>query len=165
MSVTVEGEKLSVVGQFPQAGQLAPEFTLCGADLSDLTLSSLRGKKVVLNIFPSIDTPVCAMSVRAFNQMAAGIDNTVVVCISADLPFAANRFCTTEGLDNVKTASFFREPQFTQTYGVNINEGLLKGLAARAVIIVNEDGQVTYSELVAEIKHEPNYEAAMKALR
>ena len=165
MPVTIEGKKLSVLGQFPQVGQQAPEFTLCGADLSDLTLSSFKGKKVVLNIFPSVDTPVCAMSVRAFNQMAADIDNTVVLCISADLPFAASRFCAAEGIENVKTASFFREPQFTQAYGVNINEGPLKGLAARAVIILNEDGQVTYSERVAEIKHEPNYEAAMMALR
>lgn len=165
MSVTAEGKKLSVSGSFPLPGQQAPEFTLCAADLSDLTLSSLKGKKVVLNIFPSVDTPTCAMSVRTFNKMAADIDNTVVVCISADLPFAASRFCAAEGLENVITASFFRAPEFTQDYGVNINIGPLKGLAARAVIILNEDSQVTYSELVAEIKDEPNYEAAMTALR
>ena len=165
MSVTAEGKKVSISGVFPQSGQQAPEFTLCGADLSDLTLSSLKGKKVVLNIFPSVDTPTCAMSVRKFNQTAADVDNTIVVCISADLPFAASRFCAAEGLANVKTASFFRAPEFTQDYGVNINAGPLKGLAARAVVVLNEDGQVTYSELVAEIKDEPNYDAAMAALR
>ncbi len=165
MSVTAEGKKVSISGVFPQAGQPAPAFTLCGADLSDLTLSSLKGKKVVLNIFPSVDTPTCAMSVRKFNQTAADVDNTIVVCISADLPFAASRFCAAEGLANVKTASFFRAPEFTQDYGVNINAGPLKGLAARAVVVLNEDGQVTYSELVAEIKDEPNYDAAMAALR
>ncbi|CEO41599.1 thiol peroxidase [Photobacterium kishitanii] len=165
MSVTAEGKKVSISGSFPQSGQQAPEFTLCAADLSDLTLSSLKGKKVVLNIFPSVDTPTCAMSVRAFNKAAADVTNTVVVCISADLPFATSRFCAAEGIENVKTASFFRAPEFTQDYGVNINAGPLKGLAARAVIVINEDGQVIYSELVAEIKDEPNYEAAITALR
>ncbi len=129
MSVTAEGKKVSISGSFPQSGQQAPEFTLCAADLSDLTLSSLKGKKVVLNIFPSVDTPTCAMSVRAFNKAAADVTNTVVVCISADLPFATSRFCAAEGIENVKTASFFRAPEFTQDYGVNINARSFKRLS------------------------------------
>ncbi|PSW13883.1 thiol peroxidase [Photobacterium sanctipauli] len=162
--VTFQGNAVNVAGTFAVVGSQAPAFTLCGADLSDVQLADFAGKKVVLNIFPSIDTPVCAASVRAFNEKAASQDNTVVVCISADLPFATGRFCETEGLTNVQTASFFRAPTFTQDYGVNINEGALRGLAARAVICLNEEGLVVHSELVSEITEEPNYEAALAVL-
>ncbi|MGF1703028.1 thiol peroxidase [Photobacterium makurazakiensis] len=162
--VTFQGNAVNVAGTFAAVGSQAPAFTLCGADLSDVQLTDFAGKKVVLNIFPSIDTPVCATSVRAFNEKAASQENTVVLCISADLPFATGRFCETEGLKNVQTASFFRAPTFTQDYGVNLDEGALRGLAARAVICLNEEGLIVHSELVSEITEEPNYEAALAAL-
>ncbi|CAH8189253.1 thiol peroxidase [Vibrio aestuarianus] len=164
MSVTFQGNPVSISGLFPNSNQVAANFTLCAEDLSDLTLNDLKGKNVVLNIFPSIDTPVCAASVRAFNEKAASLDNTVVLCVSADLPFATSRFCGAEGIDNVQMASFFREPFFTESYGVNLNEGALKGLSARAVIVINQDGIIKHSELVSEITDEPNYEAAIMAL-
>lgn len=163
--VTFKGESVNVSGNFVQAGSQAPEFTLTSSTLADIKSSELRGKKVVLNIFPSIDTPVCAASVRKFNQEASNLDNTTVLCISADLPFAAGRFCEAEGLENVQTASFFRAPSFTEDYGVNLNQGALQGLAARAVVVVNEEGLVTYGELVGEITSEPNYEAALEAVK
>lgn len=164
MSITFQGTPVSVSGTFPQVGQIAPNFTLCAADLSELSLASLKGKKVVLNIFPSIDTPVCAMGVRAFNEKAAGIDNVVVLCISADLPFATSRFCAAEGIEGVKTASFFRSPVFTEDYGVNLNEGALAGLATRAVVVLDEESKVVHSELVSEITDEANYDAALAVL-
>ncbi|WP_249185555.1 MULTISPECIES: thiol peroxidase [unclassified Moritella] len=164
MSITFQGTPVSVSGTFPQVGQVAPSFTLCAADLSELSLDSLKGQQVVLNIFPSIDTPVCATSVRAFNEKAASIDNVTVLCISADLPFATSRFCGAEGIEGVKTASFFRSPTFTEDYGVNLNEGALAGLATRAVIVLNEEGKVVHSELVSEITDEVNYDAAISVL-
>ncbi len=162
--VTFQGDEVSISGSFPTAGTQAPNFALCGGDLSDVTLADLKGKKVVLNIFPSIDTPVCAASVRRFNESAAAMSNTAVLCVSADLPFAFGRFCEVEGLKNVQAASFFRSPSFTEDYGVNLNAGPLKGLAARAVVILNEEGKVVYSQLVSEITEEPNYDAALAAL-
>lgn len=162
--VTFQGNAINLAGTFPQPGIQAPEFTLCGADLSAVTLGSLKGKKVVLNIFPSIETPVCALSVKAFNEKAANLKNTVVICISADLPFATTRFCAADGIKNVTTASFFRAPEFTEAYGVKLAEGALEGLATRAVIILNEEGLITYSELVSEITEEPNYDAAIAAI-
>ncbi|MDC0610597.1 thiol peroxidase [Vibrio sp.] len=162
--VTFKGNPVSLNGSFPATGTKAPEFTLCGADLSDIKLSELAGKNVVLNIFPSIDTSVCAASVRAFNEKAASLENTVVLCISADLPFAAGRFCEAEGIEGVKTASFFRAPEFVKDYGVELAEGPLRALSARAVVIVNPQGEVSYTELVPEIAQEPNYEAALAAL-
>lgn len=164
MSITFQGTAVSVSGTFPEVGQAAPNFTLCAADLSELRLDNLKGQQVVLNIFPSIDTPVCATSVRAFNDKAAGINNVTVLCISADLPFATSRFCGSEGIEGVQTASFFRSPTFTEDYGVNLNEGALAGLAARAVIVLNEDGKVVHCELVSEITDEANYEAAIAVL-
>ena len=164
MTITFQSNPVSISGQLPLAGQTAPAFTLCAADLSDLTLTSLKGKRVILNIFPSIDTPVCAASVREFNEKATNIDNVVVLCISADLPFATSRFCGAEGIEGVQMASFFRAPEFTEEYGVNLHEGALKGLASRAVVVINEEGKVIYSELVSEITDEPNYEAAMAVL-
>ncbi|EKM24955.1 thiol peroxidase [Vibrio harveyi] len=163
MSVTFQGNPVCITGSFPQVGQKAPSFTLCSAELNDFPLESLSGKKVVLNIFPSIDTPVCATSVRTFNQKLAKKE-IEILNISADLPFATGRFCGAEGIDIAQTASFFRSPSFTQSYGVNISEGALKGLASRAVVVIDESGAVLYSELVKEITEEPNYDAVMKAL-
>ncbi|EAS63537.1 thiol peroxidase [Photobacterium angustum] len=163
--VTFQGSPVQLAGTFPVVGTQAPAFTLCGADLSDITLDSVKGKKVVLNIFPSIDTPVCALGVKAFNQKAANTENTVVLCISADLPFATGRFCEAEGIENVQTASLFRSPEFAEAYGVKLAEGALRDLATRAVVVLNEEGLVIHAELVAEITDEPNYDAAIAALQ
>ncbi|QUM84349.1 thiol peroxidase [Moritella sp. 28] len=163
-TVTFQGNSVSLSGSFAEKGTQAPNFTLCGADLADITLQDFAGKNVILNIFPSIDTPVCATSVRTFNIEAASKENTVVLCISADLPFATGRFCEVEGIKDVKTASFFRAPTFTEDYGVNINEGALAGLASRAVVCLNTEGLVVHSELVSEITDEPDYAAALAAL-
>lgn len=162
--VTFQGNPVKVVGSLPMTGEQAKDFSLTASDLSDLTLSSLKGQNVVINIFPSIDTPICATSVKRFNEEASKLENTTVLCVSADLPFAVGRFCEIEGIANVKHASTFRSGDFAETYGVAIPEGALRGLTTRAVICVNEDGVVTHSELVPEITNEPNYEAAIKAL-
>ncbi|ELR66749.1 Thiol peroxidase, Tpx-type [Photobacterium marinum] len=162
--VTFQGNPVAISGQLPVAGSIAPSFSLTAGDLSALELSSLAGKKVVLNIFPSIDTPVCAQSVRTFNQKAAELDNVVVVCISADLPFATGRFCEIENIANVQHASTFRSPEFAEAYGVAIPKGALKGLTTRAVVCLDESGVVLHSELVAEITDEPNYNAALAAI-
>lgn len=158
------GNPVSLAGEFPVQGQAAKEFTGVAQDLSEVTLSSLKGKRVVINIFPSIDTPVCATSVRKFNEQAAALDNTVVVCISGDLPFAHQRFCGAEGLDNVMTLSVFRNPEFGKDYGVGIVDGPLAGLTARAVVVADEQGQIIHSQLVGEIKEEPDYDAALACL-
>lgn len=147
-----------------QVGQTAPDFQATNADLKEVSLSSFKGKKVILNIFPSLDTPTCAMSVRQFNAKASGLDNTVVLCLSMDLPFAQKRFCTTEGLDNVLPLSLFRSQDFVKGYGLCLEDGPLKGLAARAVIVVDEAGKVSYTQLVSEISSEPDYDAALKAV-
>lgn len=167
MSQTVhfQGNPVKVSGQIPQAGSKAAPFTLVAKDLSDVALSHYAGKRKVLNIFPSIDTGVCAASVRKFNQLANDLDNTLVLCISADLPFAQSRFCGAEGLSNVVTLSTLRHPEFQQTYGVSLEEGALQGLTARAVIVLNENDEVVYSELVNEITTEPDYDAALNALK
>ncbi|OEE89341.1 lipid hydroperoxide peroxidase [Enterovibrio norvegicus FF-162] len=159
-----QGQPIPLAGDLPQIGAPAPGFTLAAQDLSDLTLESLRGNKVVLNIFPSIDTPTCANSVRAFNEKAASLNNTKVVCVSADLPFAASRFCELEGLNNVQHASIFRSPTFTTDYGVAVATGPMVGLAARAVVVINEGGVVKHVELVDEVTNEPDYDAALAAL-
>lgn len=153
---------MHVKGNFPQIGDQAKDFTLVKSDLSELALSSLQGKKVILNIFPSLDTAVCAMSVRKFNELAAQMDNTVVLAISKDLPFAHGRFCTTEGIQNVTGLSAFRNSSFSDDYGVNMTDGPLAGLFARAVVIIDEKGKVKYTELVPEISQEPDYEKALK---
>ncbi len=157
------GNPVHTVGELPAVGSTAPEFTLTGADLSDVTKSGLAGKRVILNIFPSIDTPTCAASVRQFNARAAELDNTVVVCVAADLPFAMGRFCGAEGLTNVQTASTFRS-DFGETYGVKLVDGKLAGLMARAVVVLDENGTVVHSQLVPEIANEPDYDAAIAAL-
>ncbi|SHE80939.1 thiol peroxidase, atypical 2-Cys peroxiredoxin [Lampropedia hyalina DSM 16112] len=162
--ITLKGNPVEVAGQLPQPGQTAPAFTLVGTDLAEVGLDGFAGQRKVLNIFPSIDTPTCATSVRTFNQHASELANTVVLCISADLPFAQARFCGAEGLENVKTLSAFRNPDFASDYGVAIASGPLRGLAARAVIVLDENNQVLHSQLVPEIAEEPDYAAAEAAL-
>jgi thioredoxin-dependent peroxiredoxin len=162
-TVTLRGNPFSTSGELPAVGAPAPKFSLVGSDLSEVDSDSLAGKKVVLNIFPSIDTPTCATSVRTFNERAAGLENTVVLCVSEDLPFAAGRFCGAEGIENVQTGSDFRG-DFAETYGVKLEEGPLAGLMARAVVVIGEDGNVTYTQLVPEIAEEPDYDAALDAL-
>jgi thiol peroxidase len=162
--ITLEGNPFNTVGELPAVGSQAADFTLTGTDLGDVNLSQFSGKKVVLNIFPSIDTPVCADSVRRFNSEASSRDNATVLCISADLPFAHARFCGAEGLENVISLSTFKSPAFGNDYGVGIDEGALAGLMSRAVVIVDESGKVTYAEQVPEIAQEPDYDAALAAL-
>ena len=163
-TVTLGGNPVQVAGNFPQKGQTAPAFSLVAKDLADTALASFAGKRKVLNIFPSIDTPTCALSVRRFNQSASSLSNTVVLCISADLPFAQKRFCGAENLDNVVTLSTMRGADFLSSYGVAISSGPLTGVAARAVVVLDENNVVLHSELVSEIKNEPDYDAALKAL-
>ena len=163
--VTLKGSPIEIAGDFPQAGQQAKPFRLVGTDLSDVELASFVGKRKVLNIFPSVDTPTCPTSVRKFNAQANELANTVVVCISADLPFAQARFCGAEGLANVINLSTMRGSQFLRDYGVAITSGPLAGLAARAVVVIDEQNKVLHSELVAEIGNEPDYEAAIASLK
>lgn len=163
-NVSLGGNSIEVAGDFPVKGAAAPAFSLVGKDLADVTLASLAGKRKILNIFPSIDTPTCATSVRKFNQSANDLKNTVVLCISADLPFAQSRFCGAEGLANVQTLSTMRGRDFLEAYGVAIKTGPLAGLAARAVIVLDENDHVLHSELVSEIKQEPDYVPALAVL-
>lgn len=158
-----KGNPVTTVGELPAVGSKAPAFDLVGADLSAVTSESLAGQRVVLNIFPSVDTGVCAASVRKFNELAAGLDNTTVVCVSADLPFAASRFCGAEGIDNVVTGSTFRS-SFGKDYGTTMEDGPLAGLNARSVVVLDEEGTVKYTQLVDEITSEPDYDAAIAAL-
>ncbi|HEU4708642.1 MAG TPA: thiol peroxidase [Methylophilaceae bacterium] len=165
-TVTLKGNPVQIGGNFPQKGQSAPDFKLADKTRTDVGLENFSGKRKVLNIFPSIDTPTCAMSVRTFNQKASSLDNTVVLCISADLPFAQNRFCGAEGIENVQTLSTFRNTAgFADSYGVAIKDSSLAGLTARAVIVLDENNKVLYSELVPEITNEPNYDTALAALK
>ncbi|MDK4528984.1 thiol peroxidase [Kingella kingae] len=161
--VTFKGTPVEVQGTLPQVGQTAPDFTLTTTDLSDKTLADFAGKRKILNIFPSIDTGVCATSVRKFNEHAANLNNTVVLCIAADLPFAFARFCGAEGIENVVSLSSFRST-FGADYGVNLAGSPLRGLTTRAVVVLDENNQVLHAELVAEIGQEPNYDAALAVL-
>ena len=163
--ITLKGNPFSTVGDLPVVNFSAPEFSLTKTDLAECTLNDFKGKIVVLNIFPSIDTPVCATSVRRFNEAASSLDNTVVLCISADLPFAHKRFCEGEGLKNVIPLSTFRSQRFGTDYGVTITDGPLAGLLARAVVIIDGKGMVTYKELIPEIAQEPDYSAALHSLQ
>ena len=164
MAITaLKGTPVQIIGELPVVGATAPDFTLTGADLGDVTSSELRGKRVVLNIFPSIDTRVCATSVRRFNELAAGLENTAVVCASADLPFALGRFCGAEGIENVVSASSFRS-DFGSEFGLTLGDGPMQGLLARAIVVLDENGSVLHTELVPEITIEPNYDAAIAAL-
>ena len=162
-TVTFSGNPVQLKGALPAVGAAAPAFTLTAADLADKTLADFAGKRKVLNIFPSIDTGVCQQSVRTFNQRAAALNNTVVLCISADLPFAQARFCGAEGLDNVVTLSSFRS-SFAQDYGVARADGALRGLTARAVVVLDENNKVLHVGLVPEITQEPDYDAALAVL-
>ncbi len=164
-TVNFQGNPVSVAGQLPQAGEKAKAFTLVAKNLSDVSLSDYAGKRKVLNIFPSIDTGVCAASVRKFNQLAGEMKNAVVLCISADLPFAQSRFCGSDGLSNVVTLSTLRGSNFKDDYGVAIVDGPLQGLTARAVMVLDENDTVIYSQLVDEITTEPDYDAALAALK
>lgn len=164
VQVTRRGAVMEVAGEVPKVGSQAPAFTLVGAGLADVSLKDFAGKRKVLNIFPSVDTPTCATSVRKFNAEAGALHNTVVLCVSADLPFAQARFCGAEGLENVQNLSTFRNPEFLKQYGVAIADGGMAGLAARAVVVLDESDKVLHSELVGEISSEPNYEAAIASL-
>jgi len=164
-TVTLGGTPLNLAGTFPQKGQSAPDFKLVGKDLKDVTLGDFAGKRKVLNIVPSLDTAVCATSARKFNEKAAGLANTVVMTISADLPFAMGRFCTTEGLQNVVPLSTMRGREFLKNYGVELTSGPLSGVAARAVVVLDQNNTVLHAELVSEIKNEPDYDAALAALK
>ncbi|OQX10059.1 MAG: lipid hydroperoxide peroxidase [Desulfobulbaceae bacterium A2] len=163
--ITLQGNPVTTHGDLPGRNTPAPSFTLTGTDLAERSLADYAGKRLVLNIFPSIDTPVCATSVRRFNQETAGLDNTVVLCISADLPFAHQRFCAGEGLTNVVPLSCFRSPEFGRDYGVTITSPPLRGLLARAIVVIDPAGTVVYTQQVPEIKDEPDYEAALRALK
>ncbi|MCL7942844.1 thiol peroxidase [Marinobacter sp. ATCH36] len=163
-NVTLGGDPITVSGNLPQKGDTAPDFTLTTQGLEDVNLGNWAGKRKVLNIVPSVDTPTCATSTRKFNEKASSLDNTVVLVISADLPFAAGRFCGAEGLKDVITLSSFRNYSFQQDYGVAIQDGPLAGLTARAVVVLDEDNKVLHSQMVGEIKDEPDYEAALAVL-
>ena len=163
-TVTLGGNPVSTSGKLPKKGAAAPAFTLTTGTLQEISNKDFRGKRVILNIFPSIDTPTCATSTRTFNALASSLNNTEVYCVSADLPFAQGRFCGTEGLANVKTASSFRS-NFGKAFGVNLTDGVLTGILARAVVVLDEKGKVLHSDLVSEIANEPNYEAAINSLK
>ena len=164
-TVTFKGQEVRTSGELPAVGTKAPDFTLTKNDLTDTTLADFAGKRIVMNIFPSLDTSVCAMSVRRFNEEAAALRNTVVLCISEDLPFAQSRFCGAEEIENVATLSAYRYRAFANNYGVRILYGPLKSLMARVVIVIDQMGRVIYTEQVPEISQEPDYESALAKLR
>ena len=162
--ITLRGNPISTSGSRPVKGSKAPAFSLVKSDLSTLTLDELSGKKVILNISPSLDTGICATAVRKFNVVAAGMENTVVLAITKDLPFAHGRFCSTEGISNVTALSGFRDSNFGKAYGVDILDGPMAGLYARSIVVIDEKGNVVYTELVPEIVQEPDYDSALAAL-
>jgi thiol peroxidase len=163
--ITLKGNPIHTNGELPKVGRIAPDFTLVNKELATVALKNFQGKRIVLNIFPSLDTPVCSMSVRKFNQLAEQMENTVILCISRDLPFAQARFCGAEGLKNVITLSEFRSDEFSTKYGVKIIDGPMTGLMARSVVILNEKHEIIYTELVPEIVQEPNYEKALEKIK
>ncbi|SDZ74598.1 thiol peroxidase (atypical 2-Cys peroxiredoxin) [Thiothrix caldifontis] len=162
-TITLQGNPLETCGELPAVGSAAPAFTLTKTDLSDVTLQDFAGKTVILNIYPSVDTGVCAASTRKFNELASGKADVAVLCVSADLPFAHSRFCGAEGLDNVVSLSDFRNKDFGNAYGVTITTGVLAGLLSRAIVVI-KDGNVAYTEQVPEIAQEPDYDAALAAV-
>lgn len=162
-TVIRRGQEAHTSGPMVKVGQQAPDFRATNADLQDVSLSSFKGKRIILNIFPSLDTPTCALSVRQFNARASELENTVVLCLSMDLPFAQSRFCSVEGLNNVVPLSLFRSQDFLQGYGIQLADGPLKGLMARAVVVIDENGKVCYTQLVSNISNEPDYDAALRA--
>lgn len=163
-TVTLKGNKISTNGELPAAGASAPDFTLTDTELNDVSLADFKGKKKLLNIVPSLDTKVCATSTKNFNEHAAGRDDVVMLVISADLPFAMSRFCNTEKTSQVKPLSMMRDRNFAKDYGVLIQDGPLKGITARAIVVIDENDKVIYSELVPEIAQEPDYDKALAAL-
>ncbi len=163
-NITLGGNPVHTVGSLPENGTKAPDFTLVKQDLSTTSLADFKGSKVILNIFPSIDTGTCAASVRKFNEKAASLENTKVICVSRDLPFAQTRFCGAEGIANVLTASDFKDGSFGADYGLTITDGPLAGLHSRAVVVINEEGNVVYTEQVPDIKDEPDYDNALASL-
>ncbi|MFQ5993594.1 MAG: thiol peroxidase [Acidiferrobacterales bacterium] len=163
-SITFKGVPVNTNGDLPPVGSAAPDFRLVGADLSDVSLADFKGRKKLLNIVPSLDTPVCATSTKKFNEYAQGRGDTIILIVSADLPFAQSRFCSAENTERVKTLSLMRGGEFAQDYGVLIEDSPLAGLTARAVVIIDENDRVTYTELIAEIAQEPDYERALAAL-
>lgn len=160
----LRGNAVNTSGDLPAVGSTAPNYTLTKSDLSPISNSDFSGQNVVLNIFPSVDTPTCATSVKTFNEKAAALDNTTVLCVSADLPFAQGRFCGAEGVENVTSASTFKNAEFLKDFGVGMVDGPLEGLCARAVVVVNAEGNVVHSQLVGEIAEEPDYDAALNSL-
>lgn len=162
-TVICRGQEAHTSGPMVKVGQQAPDFQATNAEMKEVSLSSFKGKRVILNIFPSLDTPTCALSVRQFNARASELENTVVLCLSMDLPFAQSRFCSTEGLNNVVPLSVFRSHDFLKEYGLQLADGPLKGLMARAVIVIDENGKVCYTQLVSNISNEPDYDAALRA--
>ena len=163
-TITFRGAEVHTAGSLPAVGSKAPDFKLTAGDLSEKTLGDYRGKNIILNIFPSIDTGVCASSVRKFNEKASGLENTVVLCISKDLPFAQARFCGAEGIENVQTLSEYKDSNFSDAYQAKMTDGPLSGLLSRAVVVIGDDGTVRYTEQVGEIADEPNYEGALAAV-
>jgi thiol peroxidase len=163
-TVTLKGNPVHTNGELPAKGAAAPDFALTGTDLKDVSLAMFAGRRKVLNIVPSLDTAVCATSTRFFNSKASALPNTVVLVVSADLPFAAKRFCTTEGLENVVPLSLMRSKKFAEDYGVLLQDGPLAGLAARAVVVLDEQDRVVYTQLVPEITQEPDYDSALSAV-
>lgn len=164
-TINFKGTPVNTAGQLPEVGSQAPDFRLTGTDLSDISLSGLKGKRVVLNIYPSVDTGICAMSTRRFNEEAQSLDNTAVICVSRDLPFAHARFCGAEGLANVVSASEYKDDSFSDGYGVRMVDGPMTGLHSRAVVVLDADGKVLYTEQVPEIVQEPDYDAALASLK
>lgn len=164
-TVTLKGNAINTSGELPKVGAKAPAFTLTATDLSSKSLSDFAGSKLILNIFPSVDTGTCAQSVRQFNKEASALENTKVLCISRDLPFAFSRFCGAEGLDNVVSLSDFKDNSFGKNYGLNFIDGPLEGLHSRCIVVIDENGTVTHTEQVAEIVDEPNYKLALEALK
>lgn len=162
--LTFKGTPIARTGNFPSVGDIAPDFTLTKTDLSEVSLSDLKGKKVIFNIFPSVDTSVCATQLQTFNKLASECDNTVLLFSSLDLPFAFGRFCAAENIENAITASDYRHRSLEKNYGVRIKNGPLEGLYARAVLVLDEDQKVIYSEIVSEVTDEPNYDAAMAVI-
>ncbi len=163
-TVTLKGNPFPTRGELPESGSTVPGFRLVRGDLSEATLDDYAGKRKIINIVPSLDTPVCAAQARRFNEAAAGLDNAVVLVISGDLPFAQQRFCTTEGIDNLEALSTFRSPDFGRDWGIGLAEGPLEGLTARAVVVTDEDNRVVHSQLVPEIGEEPDYVAVLRSL-
>ncbi|MDP2424503.1 MAG: thiol peroxidase [Bacteroidales bacterium] len=163
-SITLKGNIVHISGELPSIGSKAPDFKLVKSDLGEMALSELKGKKVLLNISPSLDTGICATALRVFNEKAAGIPNTIILAITKDLPFAMGRFCTAEGIENVISLSAFRDQEFGRLYGIEIIDGPFAGLLARSIVVVDENGKVVYTELVPEIAQEPDYEKALAAI-